>query len=260
MSEETVTDGDTLGAESLEIEIETATDAGESGGPSTDGISTGADKLYTQKELDEQAAKIRRAEERKWQRKYDRELAKARPAEPEVNLEPPKVTDYATQEEFQRAVTRHEIAIDKRQDAIRRNTEATNKEVGKMISEASALAGYDHDAVAPYLVDWGNDDAFAEDLLGSPVRAQLLEYLSLNPDELEKVDEMSASVRRRWLGRMEARFEKKINAPSDQKPKVGGGNVATGYDIKSSNSLEHTRQRAKEGAAWAIRAMAERRT
>lgn len=258
MSDETVTNGETLGAESQEIE-QTVTDTDESGEPSTEDTNPETGKLYTQKELDEQAAKIRKAEERKWQKRYERELAKAKPVEPAANLEPPKETDYTTLADYQRALARYEIAIDKQNETIRRNIEATNKEVSKMISEANALAGYDHDTIAPYLVDWGNDDAFADDLLESPVRAHLLEYLSLNPDELEKVDEMSNSGRRRWLGRMEAKFEKKINAPADQKPKVGGGNVQTGYDMKSSSSLEHTRQRAKEGAAWAIRALAERR-
>lgn len=257
MSEEIVTNDDTLGADA---EIEIVTDTNESGEPSTEDTNPETGKLYTQKELDEQFAKIRKAEERKWQKRLDRELERVRPPEPEIKLEPPNESDYATIAEYTRALARHEIALQKQQETLQKSVEATNKEVKNMISEASVLAGYDHDAIAPYLVEWGESDAFADTLLESPYRAQILEYLSMNDEELEKVDGMSHARRAAWIGKMESRFEKKPNAPADQKPKVGGGNVSTGYDIKSSSSLEHTKQRAKEGAAWAIRALAERRS
>jgi hypothetical protein len=258
MTDETVTNDDTLGAESQEIE--TVTDTDEPGEPPTEDTNPETGKLYTQKELDEQFAKIRKAEERKWQKRLDRELERIRPPEPEIKLEPPNESDYATIAEYTRALARHEIALQKQQETLQKSVESTNKEVKSMISEASGLAGYDHDTIAPYLVEWGESDAFADTLLESPYRAQILEYLSMNDEELEKVDGMSHARRTAWIGKMESRFEKKPNSPADQKPRVGGGNVSTGYDIKSSSSLDHTRQRAKEGAAWAIRALAERRS
>ena len=225
--EDNATDGITSGAEDAAIETDTTvTDTDESGEPSTDDTNPETGKLYTQKELDEQAAKIRKAEERKWQKRLDREVARAAPVEPLQTLEPPNESDYTTIAEYTRALARHEIAVQKQQDAIEKSAETSRKEVAKMISEAHELPGYDHDTVAPFLVEWGNDDAFADDLLESPVRAKLLEYLSLNPDELDKVDEMSKSGRRRWLGRMEARFEKKPTAAVDPKPRVNGGNVS----------------------------------
>ena len=71
--EDNVTDDMTSGAEDAAIE-NTVTDTDESGEPSADDTNPDTGKLYTQKELDEQAAKIRKAEERKWQKRLDREI------------------------------------------------------------------------------------------------------------------------------------------------------------------------------------------
>lgn len=256
MSDENiVTDDLTPGAEALE----TVTDTEQSGDVGTDDVNPDTGKLYTQAEIDSREAKLRKSLEKQYQKRLNRELANVKPPEQvKTNLEAPKPTDYQTDAEYNRALVRHEIALERQQEAIAKANEAAVKEVSKMISEAANLPGYDHDTIAPYLVDWGDSDVFADALLESPYRAQILEYLSLNEDELEKVDAMSHAKRTAWLGRMETKLEKKPNAQTDQKPNIGAGSSQTGYDLKASSSLEHTKQRAKEGAAWAIRALASR--
>lgn len=257
MSEETVTNDESLGAEAIEP---TVTDTDETGDISTDDVNPDTGKLFTQAEIDSREAKLRKSLEKQYLKKLDRELAKVKPVETVQSVDAPKADDFETVADYTRALVRYEHAIYKQQESVERANAETAKEVSKMITEAAKLPGYDHDAIAPYLIEWGGSDAFADALLESPYRAKILEYLSLNEDELEKVDEMSHSKRTAWIGRMEARLEKKPNAQADQKPQVGGGSSQTGYDLKGSSSFEHTKQRAKEGAAWAIKALSQRQS
>jgi len=254
MSDELEGTGDlTPGADDAEIEV-TDTETETTGELTTEDENPDTGKTYTQAEIDEREAKLRKSLEKKFEKRIARELEKFNSREQETITEP-KPEDFADVTAYNKALVKFEVAQE-RLAQEREQAREQQADVGrKFYADIAKAPGYDPDIVQDIL-SWAKGEAFAEAIIDSPHRVKIIEHLCLNEDDRDRFDSMSDSRKAAWIGRMEEKLEKKPNAPTDAKPDVRGG--ITQYSLEKSNSWEHTRQRAKEGAAWAIKAMASR--
>ncbi len=258
MSNETVTNDETLGADAEVIETD------ESGLVEEENPDTG--KVYTQAEmdalLDKKAAEVKKATERKLQRRFEREQAQKQPeAQP---LEKPKADNYKTAGEYIEAKVKFEMAeaeaerqLMQREMTSKQYEDEVNDKLAEHLDAAEDLPGFDRKEFHELAGGVAITRAFEEALADLPNAPKVLEYLLLNPKEFYKFDGVNAVRQVRMLGEIAAGLKQKKRTATDQAPRVGGGAAPT-KSLESMTSYEFLQESAKNGEQWAIRQLARR--
>jgi hypothetical protein len=250
MSEENGTGNVAPGADDATNETTetTATEAENTGELTTDDTNPDTGKLYTQAEIDDREAKLRKSLEKKYEKRIARELEKFNSREPEAITEP-RPEDYPDVNAYNKALVKYEVAQERLHSQYE-EMKAQQAEVGKAFyADIAKAPGFDPEITVD-IRDWAKGEAFAEAIIDSPHRVKIIEHLCLNEEDRDKFDAMSDSRKAAWIGRMEEKFEKKPNAATDAKPVVrGGGSTTTLYKTDPGKLAmdDWYAQRQKEG-------------
>lgn len=244
-----VTADDTAGADQAELEQAATGADGESEEPGGDGIPG---KTYTEAELEaakkDTAEKVRKATERKLQRRYERELADkaSRTDEPPLDFNPDNVpkkdgeTDAAWIARIAKLQLQHERLEQDRQGKQRqaaKELEDFQESVDDFYGRANALPEFDEDEFRAYVSEFQLSDEWAEALVTSDKGDKVAAYYLANPKELERLSKLGKYRQVTDIGRVEARLERQVKQATDPMAKVKGGAIPIDRLKKDPDSL-----------------------
>lgn len=225
--------------------------------PPADDKEPVAPKTYSEEEVRERieraTAKAAAKAERRAFREASQIIQRQQPVYQQVD-DKPKREQFATEDEFFDKLTdwkldkRDRASVQERQTA---QATATNAKTENLYREAEKLPGFDRDAFEELPLT----PAIAEALIDSDAPAKLMEYMTLNPGEVERIAALKPARQAAEIGKWEAKI---ASAPSVKPSKtpapinpVGGGNGATGTTIQNAKTMdEFMAVMRKNGSRW----------
>lgn len=125
----------------------------------------------------------------------------------------------------------------------------------KLYAEAAKLPGFDRDDFNDLLVSHPFSAEFSHALVESDMSAQIMAYMTGNPDDAVRISALSPTRQAAEIGKLEVRLsaaKPTSKAPPPINPLSGnrGGNSSS---LESANLDEYAAMRAKQGAPWARR-------
>lgn len=219
-------------------------------------------KTFTQEEVDRIAQKERSKAERKATREYQAKLesiaqSQSKPQQStQASNGEPQLEDFEKVQDYVKAVARFELNQDKavaQQRQAEQHAGVVATKVEKIFDDAEKLGNFDRDEFARMPVS----TSMADTILGSEVPAAIVHYLSSNPDEVERIAEMTPARQAAEIGKLEVKLSnaakvKPSNAPAPVKPIGSRGGAASGNPAEMTQA-EYEAWRGKQGANWARR-------
>lgn len=202
-------------------------------------------KTYTQDQVDAINAKTRLKAERKAAREYAERLEaiNRKPVESQVNSNRPNREQFNDEADYIEAVT--DWKLDQREQVKQTQKQgeaqkATLEKTESLYAEAEKLDGFDRDVFD----DLPLTKTIAEAIIDSDVSAKLMLHLTNNPDEVDRIANLSPARQAAEIGKLEIKITtakpKVSNAPEPIAP-IGSRGSAT----KSPNDMT-----AAEFAKW----------
>lgn len=221
-----------------------------------------AAKTFTQEEVDKIAQKERSKAARKAEREYQAKLegiaqSQHKPQQStQVTNGEPQLEDFEKVQDYVKAVARFELNQDKavaQQRQAEQHAGVVATKVEKIFDDAEKLGNFDRDEFARMPVS----TSMADTILDSEVPAAIVHYLSSNPDEVERIAELSPSRQAAEIGKLEVKLSnaakvKPSSAPAPIKPIGSRGGAASGNPAEMTQA-EYEAWRGKQGANWARR-------
>lgn len=121
----------------------------------------------------------------------------------------------------------------------------------KMYAEAAQIKGFDREVFDELPLT----PAVAAAVIDSDVAPKLMHFLATNPDEVERIAQLSPTRQAAAIGRIEEKLATRpqiSNAPPPLKPVGSRGSAANG-DLSGATMETYIEQRKKQGARWAQR-------
>lgn len=218
-------------------------------------------KVFTQEEVDAIAQKERkRAEaiaERRALKAYKETLERIIPAQQPAQQrtdERPTRANFASDDDYVEAMT--DWKIGQRDSASRQHQQQEQQKTilnktEKLYAEASKIAGFERESFDELPLT----QTIAAAVIDSDVAPKLMAYLASNPDEVDRIAQLSPTRQAAAIGRLEEKVSsapKISNAPPPLKP-VGARGSAANSDVSRMSMDEYAEHRKKQGAGWARR-------
>lgn len=211
----------------------------------------------TKAELQEQKNAVAKKERERAERKSSREIQALRDefnaykTPPKVAIEgKPTLDQFDSYDEYTEAIT--DWKLDQR-DTVRQQTESKRAEENRLAeaqksftekSEKFRAITPDYDDVMAEIADVELSQGMNEAVIGSDLAAQLAYYFGKNPDEFERINELSPMQIGREIGKLEAKLAtdapkppKQSNAPEPIKP-VGASKSTVTPDVNKMSDAE----------------------
>ena len=120
----------------------------------------------------------------------------------------------------------------------------------KIYAQAEKIQGFDRDAFDELPIT----APIAQALIESDIAPQLMAYLAKNPDDVERIAELSAARQAVELGKIELKIQtaevKQSKAPAPITPIGGAKSAQTTGDLSKMSMEEYKAFRAKQGSRW----------
>lgn len=205
-------------------------------------------KTFTQEQLDE----IIQREKGKAYRKAQRELQPAQPMPAQqVSDRPPARTSFASDEEWLDARddwrdSQKAVKAAQQQELVRNEQIAINAE--KLYVKAEKLAEFDREVFDSLPIT----ATVAGIIMESDIASKIMAYMSVNPDEAERISELSQAKQALEMGKIEEKLSKTktSNAPDPITPIGGKAGSTQNKAIESMTHDEYVVMRRKQGAKW----------
>lgn len=217
--------------------------------------TTAVEKSYSKAEMQELIEKATAKAAAKAERRAYREALQqvTRPTQQQVDqpreLSPRRESESEAQ--YVQRMVDQRIAERDQHSSQQKMTEKTEK----LYAEAAKLPGFDREDFNDLLVGNPFSAEFSHALVESDMSAQIMAYMTANPDDAVRVSGLSPTRQAAEVGKWEARLsaaKPTSKAPPPINPLSGnrGGNSST---LESANLDEYAQMRAKQGAPWARR-------
>jgi hypothetical protein len=254
----------------VEVEVKDAPATTEQAKVETDEETPAETVTLTKDELQAQKNAIAKKEREKAERKSQREIQALR-AEFEALKAPPKevpqgkptLDQYETYDEFTEALTDWKIEqreVAREQKAKEESSKQQRSEIQKSFADKAdkfRAETPDYDDVISEIADVELSEATAVSVIESDLAAQLTYYFGKNPDELERINNLSPFATAREIGKLEAKLTsepkkqpKQSDAPEPIKP-LGASKATVTPDVSKMTDEEWDRyereQRYKKG-------------
>lgn len=254
------------------IDQATHTEAAQPNAATTDAATGAADggehsqaapKTFTQTELDEIVKREKSKAEAKAERRVLRTLERVIPSTQQQPQQPqrteqtgPTRAQYASDEDYLDAKLEWKLAQreqNTQQERQRESAEKLAKTTEKLYAEAQKLPGFDREAFDDLLQTKQLTKTMVEALIDSDQAAQLMAYMSANPDEVARIADRPAGRQAAELGKLEAKLAatppvRTSKAPDPITP-VGSGKTPV-HNLASAPVDEYIAMRKKQNPAW----------
>jgi len=226
--------------------------------PAEEGKEPVAPKTYSEEEVQERIERATAKAAAKAERRAFREASQImqrqqQPAHQPVD-EKPRRDQFANEEDYIDSLT--DWKLDKRDRASNQERQAaqlnaTNTRTENLYRAAEKLPGFDRDAFEELPLT----PAIAEALVDSDASDKLMEYMTLNPKEVERIAALKPARQAAEIGKLEAKIAsappvKTTKTPAPINP-VGGGTGSTGVTAQSAKTMdEFMAVMRKNGSRW----------
>lgn len=217
-----------------------------------------APKTYSEEEVQERIERATAKAAAKAERRAFREASQIMQRQQQPVQQPvddkPKREQFTSEDEYFDKLTdwkldqRDKSANQQRQQA---QATATLTKTENLYKEAEKLPGFDRDAFEELPLT----PAIAEALIDSEAPAKLMEYMTLNPGEVERISALKPARQAAEIGKWEAKIASAPPVRTSKTPApinpVGGGTGATGTTLQNARSMEeHMAIMRKNGSRW----------
>lgn len=212
------------------------------------------EKLLTQSEVDEIVKKRLGRESRKIERELREQLEAEIASRPPVLDKPVKsenesIEDFTErlidwkdqQKHLERSKETHQRAAKSHAERAEKAYEMANKLPEFNQEEFDSLLDENLEIIKP---------EFIRALVDSDKAPELMAYLTLHPTEFENLEGLSPHRQAAYVGKLEAKLEKQINA-KDPMTQIKGNSTNETNDIMRMNAEQYREYRKKQGASWA---------
>lgn len=220
--------------------------------------TTAVEKSYSKAEMQELIEKATAKAAAKAERRAHREVMQqvmqqvARPAQDDQSQREmsPRRESESDAQYIQRMV---DLSMAERDQNSSKKKLAEKTE--KLYAEAAKLPGFDRDDFNDLLVSHPFSAEFSHALVDSDMSAQLMAYMTANPDDAVRISALSPTRQAAEVGKLEVRLSA-AKPPSKAPPPINplsgnrGGNASS---LEAANLDEYAAMRAKQGAPWARR-------
>ncbi len=217
---------------------------------------SGAQKTFTQQELDEivqkRIAKAEAKAERRVLRTLERLHPQSAPApapQQPANDGKPTRAQFPSDEAYVDALTDWKLDQRDRTAATERQqqqTKSLNQKTESIYAEAEKLQGFDREAFDELPLT----KAIVEALIDADKPAALMHYLAANPAEVERIAQLSPARQAAEIGKLEAKAAaappKSSSAPAPIKP-LASGSGSGSTDPNEMSMDQYEKWRAKQG-------------
>lgn len=216
-----------------------------------------APKTYSEEEVQERieraTAKAAAKAERRAFREASQMMQRQAPVQQQVD-DKPRRDQFASDEDYVDRLTdwkldqRDKSANQQRQAA---QATATNTKTENLYKEAEKLPGFDRDVFEELPLT----PAIAQALIESDAPAKLMEYMTANPQDVDRIAALSPARQAAEIGKLEAKLAstpsvKTTKTPAPINP-VGGGTGASGATIQNAKTMdEFMAAMKKNGSRW----------
>lgn len=257
--------------EVVQVEVKDAPAVEEQAKPTTDEDTPAETVTITKDELQAQKNAIAKKEREKAERKSQREIQALRaefealkaPPVKEVPQGKPTLDQFESYDDFTEALTDWKIEQREASREQKAKEEANNKQRSDIQKSFADKADKfraetpDYDDVISDIADVELSEATAMSVLESDLAAQLTYYFGKNPDELERINNLSPFATAREIGKLEAKLSsepkkqiKQSDAPDPIKP-LGASKATVTPDVTKMTDAEWDKyereQRYKKG-------------
>lgn len=238
----------------------TAETPAEGTAPDAEGKEPVAPKTYSEEEVQERIERATAKAAAKAERRAFREASQIMQRQQQPTHEPvnekPRRDQFASEEEFVDKLTdwkldqRDQTANQQRRDA---QATANNTKTENLYKQAEKLPGFDRDAFEELPLT----TAMAAALVDSDVSAKLMEYVTLNPGEVDRIAALPPARQAAEIGKLEAKLSsappvKLSKTPAPINP-VGGGTSATGVTLSTAKTMDEFKAQMKKGGSRWVR-------
>jgi len=210
----------------------------------------------TQEEFDERirkaAKKAAAIAERKTRQKIMADL-QAQQVQREVKeIPPPKREHYQNEDEYIDARIAYRDALKSKEENAKLQVEyeqAMQEKAEELIEAAEEFPEFDRDS----LLSLPFTEVMNEFVMESNKGAKILAYLSVNPDEQERIAKIKSPIRQAAeMAKLEDRIDSKPKKDAKPVDTVKGGTVSK-PNLANMTQAQYEAYRAKQGALWARR-------
>jgi len=209
-------------AQTQAVEDNTAPHASQTDGEAGD-TSPAAEKTFTQKELDDILQKRIAKAEARAERRVMRTLERFVPQQPQAQQAPsqskpdePSRDHFGNDAEYLQAMVKHELGKRDAQAAHQREQQSFQALVAKtekIYAEAQKIDGFDREDFDALPLT----KPIVEALTESDQAAQLMAFMSANPEEIERIATLSPARQSAEIGKLEARISSAPKPPTPSK-------------------------------------------
>jgi hypothetical protein len=218
-------------------------------GAASEKIESRVEKTFTQAELDSIVQKAKAKAEARAERRVTQAYRESLQSLQPQQVQSPSSTEptreqFASDAEWIDAKVEHKLAS---REAQQRGV-STSQKVEALFKQADAIQGFDRDT----FIDLPVSSIVADALMESAVGAQLMAFMSSNPEEAERIAKLPPARQAVEIGKLETRFEanvKKSTVPPPIAP-IGAKGSAT-PDLDKLSFAEYKAQRMKDRPRWA---------
>jgi len=225
------------------------------------------ERTFTQKEVDEIAAKRAARAERKYERQLEQRIAELQaernaPPPPKAEVAPTR-EQFGTDEEWFRANVRHEAEKVAAETFAKLEASRTQQTQAQQEREVISKAGERMDAAMEKYPDF-EEKVFNPNLKITPEMRYVLDrseqgwdvayYLANNPAEANRIASLDDKLAAKEIGKIEAKLDSKPAPKLTKAPppthSIGQGKSAQ-VDLNKVSMDEYRRIRKEQGARWA---------
>lgn len=185
-----------------------------------------AAKTFTQEEVDRIAQKERNKAARKAEREYQARLEiltsqQRQQEQPKQQTQAqsgePQLEQFEKVQDYVKAVARWELEQERavvQQRQADQQAAVTASKVEKIFAQAEQLGGFDREEFAALPVS----DAMAATIIDSEAPAAIVHYLSQNPDDAERIAQLSPARQAAEIGKLEVKLSAKPVVQASKAP------------------------------------------
>lgn len=218
------------------------------------------EKTFTQKELDEiiqkRLAKSEARAERRAAAAYREALEHVTRTQQQATIkqasDEPSRDQYASDAEWIDAKVDYKLQqrdYAARAQAAEANNQSMAAKTEGLYSQAEKLGGFDRDSFDELPLT----PTIAAALIESDVAAQLMVFMTANPDEVERISKLSDARQAVELGKLELKLQAtpKTSKASAPITPVSGSRGGSSLNLDAGDFAAYKSMRAKQGARWA---------
>lgn len=214
------------------------------------------EKLLTQAEVDEIVKKRLGRESRKIERELREQLEAEIAARPPVLDKPVKNENESIEDFTERLIDwkDQQKQLEKSKEVHQKAAKSHAERAEKAYELANKLPEFNEEEFNSLLDEnWKAEiikPEFIRALVDSDKAPELMAYLTLHPNEFENLEGLSPHRQAAYVGKLEAKLEKQINAKEPMTP-IKGNSTNETNDIMRMTPDQYREYRKKQGASWA---------